>query len=82
MTAGPPPSVIKASSIDLLDIKSKAPIPSMESTVDRGFSSVNNWNACATHSVVAHEDNAYWDGAVAASTTGITCCAIVRATDP
>ena len=35
---------------------------------------------CATHSVPARVESAYWNGCVAASASGVNCCAIVRAT--
>ena len=55
------------------EIKSNAPIPSMESSIALGFS-VNNCNACATHSVPAL-GTAYWKTAGAStwvSNTGLT----------
>ena len=48
--------------------------------VASGCCSVRACTACATHSHPAFVVSANWNGAVAASTASLICCAIVRAT--
>ena len=59
-----------------LDIRSKAPTPSTESTVASWSTSVNVWMTWAMHSAPALVVSAYWNGAVR-----LICCAIVLATN-
>ena len=62
-----------------LDTKSNAPIPSTDTTVCRGFKSVNICTMCDTHSHPDFVCNSYWCGAVASSTCFEICWAMVRA---
>ena len=62
-----------------LDTKSNAPIPSTDTTVCRGFISVNICTMCDTHSHPDFVCNAFWCGAVASSTCFEICWAMVHA---
>ena len=80
MTELPPGHLMRPLNILSREMRSKAPTPSIDKMVASGCCSVRACTACATHSHPAFVVSAYWNGAVAASTASLICCAIVRAT--
>ena len=69
----------RPSTIARLETTSYELIPSTETNVVSGLISHNAWRLCATHSQPALVENAYSNVDVAASTTLLNCCAMVRA---
>ena len=78
--ASPPCTENNPRSIDSLDTKSNAPMPSTESTVLSGLESVSTCKMWPIHSHPALVVRAYWNGAVACSTAGANSWAMVRDT--
>ena len=64
----PPETSRKPVNIDSREMRSNAPMPSMEVTVASGLSSVSPCVACAMHSHPAQVLKTHWYGAVAFST--------------